>query len=866
MQTLNQIRKTFIDYFVKQGHTHVQSSPLVPQNDPTLMFTAAGMVQFKDLFTGNETRSYSKAVTAQKCLRAGGKHNDLDNVGYTARHHTFFEMLGNFSFGDYFKEDAIKFAFDVVTKDFDIDPKKLTITVYADDDEAAALWRKIGGFSDDKIIRIGTSDNFWSMGETGPCGPCSEIFYDYGDHVAGGPPGSANEDGDRFVEIWNLVFMQYEQMASGERILLPRPSIDTGMGLERIASVLQGKNNNFDIDLFTSLIDHSKLLTKNTDPNMRQSHNVIADHLRATSFLIADGVLPSNEGRGYVLRRILRRAMRHAHMLGAQEPIMWQMVATLIRAMGENFPELCRAKSLIEQTLLNEEERFNQTLSRGLKVLRDETNTLKPQEPISGEVAFKLYDTYGFPLDLTEDVLRAENRTVDRKGFEEHMELQKQRARAAWVGSGDTANEQVWLDLREEFGPTEFLGYTVTQAEGVVFAIIKDGIRVPSASIGDDIWVLLNQTPFYAESGGQAGDKGSIDNDKMQVSVSDCIKKVGTLFAHKCHVIKGQIHQDDMVKTHMDSILRKQIAANHSATHLLQAALRHVLGDHVAQKGSHVDANRLRFDFTHPKAVTLEELAAVEQLVNQEIAKNHTTKITISSPEKAISEGALALFGERYGDEVRVVSFGAGQNMDQFSVELCGGTHVHATAEIGLFKIISEASVSAGVRRIEAITSNSILNYIRELEDKNDSLLEQNRKNTLDLNKQISSLKTQMALSMCQNAHLSTEIIGKFTLSFTRLKDVLAKDLKPIAEQIRTRINSGIVCVSSEIDGKVAMVVALTPDYVDKLSAIDIVRLSAQHLGGQGGGGRVDLAQGGGEKIEQLNTLENIIKQYLSTL
>lgn len=856
MKTLADIRRTFIDFFVQNGHTHIPSSPLVPQNDPTLMFTAAGMVQFKDLFTGVEKRNYTRAVTSQKCVRAGGKHNDLDNVGYTARHHTFFEMLGNFSFGDYFKEEAIYLAHQLITKEFGIDQKRLLVTVYADDDEAASLWKKIGGYTDDKIIRIATSDNFWSMGDTGPCGPCSEIFFDHGDKIAGGPPGSPDEDGDRFMEIWNLVFMQFEQMSDGARIKLPNPSIDTGMGLERVSGVLQGEHNNFDTDLFKALIDTSKSLTGNINPKNRQSHNVIADHLRASAFLIADGVLPSNEGRGYVLRRIMRRGMRHAHILGAKTPLMWQLVPALIQQMGDAFPEICRTKTLIEQTLLLEEERFRQTLDRGLKVLNESTSALQVNAKLPGDVAFRLYDTYGFPLDLTQDVLRGENRDVDVEGFNIHMEEQRKKARASWVGTGDNVQEQIWFDLREQCGATEFLGYTTAHAEGVIKAIIKNGKSVKEAIKGDQVWVLLNQTPFYAESGGQVGDTGTItsilDENGFSLDITDCVKKVDTLFAHFATVTNGTLTEGAAVRMDVDNARRDQIAANHSATHLLQAALRIILGDHVCQKGSLVDANRLRFDFTHQKALTNEEWTAVENLVNKQIRANQTVQIKLATPEKAIEEGATALFGERYGDEVRVVALGN----DRFSVELCGGIHVKATGDIGIFKLMSESSVSSGVRRIEAITSFSVLNYLNTTEETLKREREQSRKIQNDLNKQIQDLKKDLALkSSVSETDAPIIEFGIYKAAVRHLKDVPARDLKTIADQLKKELGSGIALVTSVEEGRVSLVVGVTADLTSRISAVDLARKGAEILGGQGGGGRPDLAQAGGTNAEAIKNL-----------
>jgi len=818
------------------------------------MFTAAGMVQFKDLFTGLEKRDYTRAVTSQKCVRAGGKHNALDNVGYTARHHTFFEMLGNFSFGDYFKEEAIYLAHNLITKEYGLDQKRLLVTVYADDEEAASLWKKIGGYTDDKIIRIATSDNFWSMGDTGPCGPCSEIFFDHGDKIAGGPPGSPDEDGDRFIEIWNLVFMQFEQMGDGTRVNLPNPSIDTGMGLERVSSVLQGKQNNFDTDLFAALIDASKSLTGNA--TLRQSHNVIADHLRASAFLIADGVLPSNEGRGYVLRRIMRRGMRHAHILGAKAPLMWQLVPTLIQQMGEAFPEICRTKTLIEQTLLLEEERFRQTLDRGLKVLNESTSSLGDNAQLPGDVAFRLYDTYGFPLDLTQDVLRGENRAVDIAGFNTHMEAQRKKARASWVGTGDNVQEQIWFDLREQYGATEFLGYSAAAAEAVIQAIIKDGKCVTEARIGDQVWILLNQTPFYGESGGQVGDTGIIksviNENGFSLNVTDCVKKVERLFLHLATVTDGIIQCGAAVKTIVDIGRRNQIAANHSATHLLQAALRSILGEHVCQKGSLVDANRLRFDFTHQKALTDAEWIAVEQSVNHHIQTNQATVIKLATPEKAIGEGAMALFGERYGDEVRVVSLGN----ERFSVELCGGIHVKATGDIGIFKLISESSVSSGVRRIEAITSFSVLTLLNATEETLAVEREQNRKTINDLNKQIQDLKKEIALkSGGESANTQIVAFGAYKAAVRHLINVPAKDLKAISDQLKTELGSGIVLITSVADGKVSLVIGVTTDLTTRVSAVDLARHGAEILGGQGGGGRPDLAQAGGVNADAISGL-----------
>lgn len=854
MKTLQSIRSTFLDYFKSNGHEIVQSSPLVPQNDPTLMFTSAGMVQFKDLFTGKEKRHYTTATSSQKCLRAGGKHNDLDNVGYTARHHTFFEMLGNFSFGDYFKERAIVLAWDLITKGFAIDPKKLLVTVYADDDEAANIWKKLTGFSDDKIIRIATSDNFWSMGDTGPCGPCTEIFYDHGEHIAGGPPGSPNEDGDRFIEIWNLVFMQYEQLADGKRINLPKPSVDTGMGLERIAALLQGVHSNYEVDLFQKLISTSKELSGNG--SMAQSHNVIADHLRASSFLVADGVLPSNEGRGYVLRRIMRRAMRHAHMLGAKDPLMHRLVPTLINLMGEAYPELQRAETLITQTLFNEEEKFRQTLGRGLKLLKEETSQLNADQILPGDVAFKLYDTYGFPLDLTQDVLRAENRNVDVEAFNTCMEKQKQQARAAWTGSGEAAFEKVWFDLKEAHGATEFLGYQCLNAEAKILAIVKDGKLLKQAV--EDSWILCNQTPFYAESGGQVGDIGLIEYEGESFEVTDCQKMVGSLHVHKVNLKQGTLKIGTDVRLKVDSKNRSQIAANHSATHLLHAALRKILGEHVTQKGSLVGAKRLRFDFTHSVAVTATQLKEIEALANQEILANHSASTKLMTPEAAVAEGAMALFGEKYGEIVRVLRFG------DFSVELCGGTHVERSGDIGLIKIVSEASVSAGVRRIEAITGLSIIDRIYELQDSSAVEQENLRKTIIDLQKQVAEAKRQMAVGGKTNQDIVS--IAGIDAIFRHLHDIPAKDLKGIADDLKKNLQSGIVVVTSSYEDKVSLVIAVTQDLTQKVSAVDLVKVAASAVGGQGGGGRADMAQAGGTNPKAVGDIQGEIEKTLSMI
>ena len=721
MHTTNDIRTAFLDYFAKNGHEVVASSPLVPRNDPTLLFTNAGMVQFKNVFTGLEKRPYKRAVTAQKCVRAGGKHNDLENVGYTTRHHTFFEMLGNFSFGDYFKDQAIELAWNLITREFGLTRDRLLVTIYAEDDDAARLWAKIAGLTDDRIIRIATSDNFWSMGDVGPCGPCSEIFWDHGPGIPGGPPGSPDADGDRFVEIWNLVFTQYDQLGPGERVPLPRPSIDTGMGLERIAAVLQGKHDNYDIDLFRSLIEASAEASRvAADGAHAVSHRVIADHLRASAFLIADGVLPSKEGRGYVLRRIMRRAMRHAHMLGCKEPLMWRLVPALVQQMGAAYGELVRAQPLITETLKLEESNFKQTLDRGLRLLDEETARLAPGEPFPGETAFRLYDTYGFPLDLTEDVLRAQGRNVETEGFDTAMARQRDEARKSWVGSGEAAAEAVWFTVREEIGATEFLGYETETAEGIVLAILRGGARVAEAAAGDEIAVVVNQTPFYAESGGQVGDTGVMfTSGGAELAVIDTVKQAGDLHVHLGRLTHGVLRQGDAVELRVDGVRRRRLRANHSVTHLLHEALRRRLGAHVTQKGSLVAPDRLRFDFSHPKALTEADIRVIESEVNDRIRANAEVATRLLTPDRAVAEGALALFGEKYGDEVRVVAMGGvldGENRP-FSIELCGGTHVRRTGDIGLFKIVSETAIASGVRRIEALTGAAAEAYLAEEEE-----------------------------------------------------------------------------------------------------------------------------------------------------
>jgi alanyl-tRNA synthetase len=867
MSGVNEIRSTFLDYFKTNGHEIVPSSPLVPRNDPTLMFTNAGMVQFKNVFTGLEQRPYKTASTAQKCVRAGGKHNDLDNVGYTARHHTFFEMLGNFSFGDYFKERAIELAWNLITKEFGLDAKRLLVTVYHTDDDAFNLWKKIAGLSDDRIIRISTSDNFWAMGDTGPCGPCSEIFYDHGDHIWGGPPGSPEEDGDRFIEIWNLVFMQYEQVTKEQRVDLPRPSIDTGMGLERVAAVLQGKHDNYDIDLFRALIEASEEATGvMATGEHRASHRVIADHLRSSAFLIADGVLPSNEGRGYVLRRIMRRAMRHAQLLGARDPLMYKLLPTLVQEMGRAYPELVRAESLISETLKLEEKRFHKTLERGLSLLSDATSTLDKGDMLDGETAFKLYDTYGFPLDLTQDALRERGIGVDISSFTDAMERQKAEARSHWAGSGDKAAETIWFELKEKHGASEFLGYDTEVAEGVIQAIVKDGVSVDSVSAGDVVQVVVNQTPFYAESGGQMGDTGIIYGDSGELKVSDTQKKGEGLFVHVGTVGEGSLRVGDPVALKVDHARRGRLRANHSATHLLHEALREVLGTHVAQKGSLVAPERLRFDVSHPKPMSAEELKVVEDMANEIILQNSPVTTRLMSVDDAIAEGAMALFGEKYGDEVRVVAMGTGIHGAKagkpYSIELCGGTHVSSTGQIGLVRVLSESAVGAGVRRIEAVTGEAAREYLAEQDERVKSLaatlkvqpgdvvsrvemlMDERRK----LERELADAKRKLAMGGGQaGAADAVREVGGIKFLGKAVQGVDPKDLKGLADDGKASIGSGVVAlIGVSEDGKASAVVAVTPDLVERFSAVDLVRIASAALGGKGGGGRPDMAQAGG--------------------
>jgi alanyl-tRNA synthetase len=873
MQTANDIRRTFLDFFAKRGHEIVPSSPLVPRNDPTLMFTNAGMVQFKNVFTGMEKREIPRAVTSQKCVRAGGKHNDLDNVGFTARHHTFFEMLGNFSFGDYFKEAAIDYAWTLITREFGLPTEKLLVTVYHDDDVAFDLWKKIAGLPDARIIRIPTNDNFWAMGDTGPCGPCSEIFYDHGPSIPGGPPGSADQDGDRFIEIWNLVFMQFEQVAPGNRANLPRPSIDTGMGLERLAAVLQGKHDNYDIDLMRALIVASADAANN-DPDgpFRTSHRVIADHLRSTSFLIADGVLPSNEGRGYVLRRIMRRAMRHVQLMGCAEPLIWKLVPALVTQMGQAFPELQRAEPLITETLKLEESRFKQTLDRGLKLLDEETAKLGDQGTLPGEVAFRLYDTFGFPLDLTQDALRTKNIAVDLAGFDAAMAKQKAEARKAWSGSGDAATESIWYEIKDAVGASEFLGYDTEQAEGKIVALVANGQQTDHARVGDTVMLIANQTPFYGESGGQMGDAGAITGLSGMMNVSDCQKKLGDLIVHIGTLSAGEMRVGDFVGLKVDAVRRTNLRAHHSATHLLHEALRRTLGTHVSQKGSLVAPDRLRFDISHPKALSPEEAHQVEEQVNQQIRVNLPVATRLMTPDAAVAAGAMALFGEKYGEEVRVVSMG--QDGANFSVELCGGTHVRRTGDIGLFKLVGESAVAAGVRRIEAVVGASAERWVEEqthlltqaahslkatpaeLPARIDALLEDRRR----LERELTDLRRQMATGTGASANKQ---INGVTFAGRKLDGVPAKDLKSMADDLKKQIGSGVVALVSAAEGKASLVVAVTDDLTATLSAIDLVRVGSEQLGGKGGGGRADMAQAGGPNAEAgseaLQAIEKIL-------
>jgi alanyl-tRNA synthetase len=866
MSGVNEIRSSFLDYFARNGHEVVPSSPLVPRNDPTLMFTNAGMVQFKNVFTGLEKRPYVRAATSQKCVRAGGKHNDLDNVGYTARHHTFFEMLGNFSFGDYFKERAIELAWNLVTKEFGLPKDKLTATVYIDDDVAFGLWKKIGGLPESRIIRIAGSDNFWAMGDTGPCGPCSEIFFDHGDKIPGGPPGSPDADGDRFIEIWNLVFMQYEQLPGGQRIDLPKPSIDTGMGLERVAAVLQGVHSNYEIDLFRHLIAAvHEYIGKPSNAVNEASPRVIADHLRASSFLIADGVLPSNEGRGYVLRRIMRRAMRHAELLGAKEPLMFKLVPTLVREMGQAFPELARAEALIAETLKLEETRFRRTLERGMSLLDEASRSLKTGDMFDGVTAFTLYDTYGFPLDLTQDALKSRGIGVDISAFTDALEEQKKKARASWAGSGEAATEAIWFPLRERLGATEFLGYDTESAEGVVTALIRDGKEVAELEAGQSGQVVLNQTPFYGESGGQVGDTGIMTADGVRARVTDTQKKAGDVFVHAVTVEQGALKAGTALTLDVDHARRSDIRRNHSATHLLHEALRQVLGDHVAQKGSLVAPERLRFDFSHPKPMTAEEIERVEDIANDFVLQNSPVATRLMAIEDARASGARALFGEKYGDEVRVVAMGEteGGNTLGWSVELCGGTHVRRTGDIGLIFGLTDSGVAAGVRRLEAVTGRAARNAanhsaklakevaaemkapLDEMPARLAALLDERRK----LERELSDARRKLAMgggAAANGAAGTVRMVGDVKLMARAVEGIDIKDLKSLADEGKKQLGSGVVAlVGVTEDGKASLVVGVTNDLISRFSAVDLARKGGEVLGGKGGG-RPDMAQAGG--------------------
>ena len=883
-KTLNEIRNTFLKYFEKNNHKIVDSSNLVPNNDPTLMFANSGMVQFKNVFTGLEKRDYNKATTSQKCVRAGGKHNDLENVGYTPRHHTFFEMLGNFSFGDYFKEQAISYAWDLITKDFGIDKNRLYVTVFHKDDVAFNFWKKIAGLKEDRIIRIATSDNFWSMGETGPCGPCSEIFYDHGDHLKGGLPGTKDEDGDRFIEIWNLVFMQYEQISKEKRIDLPKPSVDTGMGLERVAALLQGTHDNYETDHFKKLIQStSNALNKRVDSSNLSSFRVIADHLRASSFLIAEGVLPSNEGRGYVLRRIMRRGMRHSHLLGSKKPIFYNIFQTLLEEMSNSYPELYRGQSLIKETLRMEEEKFLVLLDRGIKILDDEI--LKIDKVLPGEVAFKLYDTYGFPLDLTQDILKNKSLKIDSKKFQYLMKESKELAKKNWKGSGDSSVDEIWFGIKDRLGVTDFLGYTSDKAGGVVKLLLKDNKEVKKLDKDEEGVIITNQTPFYGESGGQVGDTGIISNDNFQFDVADVQKKLGDLYAHYGKVNKGSVKINDSIELNIDNDRRKNIRAYHSATHLLHESLRRVLGKHVTQKGSLVDSERLRFDFSHMKPISSEEINKVEAYVNSMIENKSEVKTRVMTPKEAVDNGALALFGEKYGDEVRVLSMG--DEKDQyFSTELCGGTHVKNTGDIGKFKIISQSSIAAGVRRVEALRGNQLIDYLQNKEklsslssQKNDEIIKDltdkiiklggkinknNKDQALsikDLNRQFEKLSVGSILKDKSKNIIKDQDINNVKVRFQKIFELPFKDLRKLIDEGKKDLKEGIIVIYAINDNKVGLAVGVTKSLENKFDAVKIVKIGSEIIGGKGGGGRVDFAQAGGtlpDKIE--DSFKNIKK------
>ena len=885
-KSLNQIRETFLKYFEKNDHKIVESSNLVPNNDPTLMFANSGMVQFKNVFTGLEKRDYQRATTSQKCVRAGGKHNDLENVGYTPRHHTFFEMLGNFSFGDYFKERAIYYAWDLITKDFGIDKNKLYVTVFHEDDEAFNYWKKIAGFNDDRIIRISTADNFWSMGETGPCGPCSEIFYDHGDHLKGGLPGTKEEDGDRFIEIWNLVFMQYEQVSKDKRIDLPKPSVDTGMGLERIAALLQGTHDNYETDHFKKIIQStSDIVKKKPDQNNLSSFRVIADHLRASSFLIAEGVLPSNEGRGYVLRRIMRRGMRHSHLLGSKEPVFYNLFETLKNEMSGNYPELKRAESLIKETLRMEEEKFLVLLDRGIKILNDEIS--KIDKVLPGDVAFKLYDTYGFPLDLTEDILKNKSLSIDTKKFQSLMKESRELAKKNWKGSGDAAVEDIWFSIKDKLGATEFLGYETNQAEGVILSLLKNNNEVDELKSNDEGMVITNQTPFYGESGGQVGDTGEIISGDFKFEVSDVQKKLGDLFIHYGKVISGSIKINENVEMKIDEQRRNDTRAYHSATHLLHESLRRVLGTHVTQKGSLVEPSRLRFDFSHMKPISNEDVEKIETFVNSMVAKKTDVRTRLMTPDEAVENGALALFGEKYGEEVRVLSMG-NDNGKYFSTELCGGTHVKNTGDIGRFKIVSQSSIAAGVRRIEALRDKQLDDFLKNKEklsnlslEKNDAVIKDLSKQIVDLGgepnldqsdqklliknltKQLDTLLVKSILNDKTKNKIYDEEIKGIKIRFQNVEGLPPKELRKLVDEGKKELREGIVVVFASKDDKVGVAVGITNKLIKNYDAVKFVKLSSEVIGGQGGGGRKDFAQAGGQDQSKINEAFDKIKTLI---
>ena len=885
-KTLNEIRNTFLKYFEKNDHKIVESSNLVPNNDPTLMFANSGMVQFKNVFTGLEKRDYKRATTSQKCVRAGGKHNDLENVGYTPRHHTFFEMLGNFSFGDYFKERAIELAWNLITKDFGLDKNRLYFTVFNEDEEAFKLWKKISGLNENRIIKISTSDNFWSMGETGPCGPCSEIFYDHGDHLKGGLPGSKDQDGDRYIEIWNLVFMQYEQVSKDKRIDLPKPSVDTGMGLERMAALLQGTHDNYKTDHFLKLINSiSESVKVKPDENNLSSFRVIADHLRASSFLLAEGVLPSNEGRGYVLRRIMRRGMRHSHLLGSKEPIFFNIFKTLLNEMSKNYPELKRAESLIKETLKMEEEKFLVLLERGMKILDDEIS--KIDKVLPGEVAFKLYDTYGFPLDLTEDILKNKSLKVDNTKFDEMMKKSRELAKKNWKGSGDSSVSEIWFNLKEKIGPTEFLGYETNQAEGSVTAIIKDDKEIQQLKEGEEGQIILNQTPFYGESGGQVGDKGKITSGENEFEVTDVQKKIGNLFVHFGKVSKGTIKLKDNVELKINTERRQNIRAYHSATHLLHESLRRTLGTHVMQKGSLVAPDRLRFDFSHMKPITDEEMKKIDDNVNKFVNSKTGVVTRLMTPEEGIEQGAMALFGEKYGDEVRVVFMGEEGNK-YFSTELCGGTHVKNTGEVGKFKVVSQSSIAAGVRRVEALRDKQLEEYLNS-KDKMSSLSSQKNEETIkslsseitklggkpikksddlkitikELTKQLDEITVKSILSDKKKNTIKDQNIKKINIRFQKVDDLPFKELRRLVDQGKKDIKEGIVVIYAIKDDKIGLAVGVTDSLTEKYDAIKFVKSGSEILGGKGGGGRSDFAQAGGVHSNKIDESFEKIKSLI---